>query len=225
MGPDPSGHQYEKERYEEEETRIDRDYANGEMTKEEYEAETRALEARRQLDPAMQPTGLDYDHWDAMADAAAAATVAGLGTTPLRSSPISDLDTPKNTAVLTPTKAPPTRPQSVAAGAAVKKVTISASRFPEAAAHIRKAQATGQPTRVTIDRKKAVENRRASLKGTKTQSGKDRDEYPPASTREGGAGASTENITSSDNRGAGASYGNQIRGLPDGTEIDIVVGP
>jgi hypothetical protein len=56
------------------------------------------------------------------------------------------------------------------------------------------------------------------------QAGTDRDEYPPAVTAEGGAGASIRNIPPGDNRGAGASLGNQIRDVPNGGKIRIVIG-
>jgi hypothetical protein len=59
--------------------------------------------------------------------------------------------------------------------------------------------------------------------GTAPVKGKDRDEYPPASTAEGGAGASVRPIDSSDNRGAGAAWGNTIKSLPDGTKVEIKV--
>ena len=51
----------------------------------------------------------------------------------------------------------------------------------------------------------------------------DLDEYPPAMFREGGSGASVRPMTPSQNRGMGACIGNQCRGLPDGTQVDIIV--
>jgi hypothetical protein len=51
----------------------------------------------------------------------------------------------------------------------------------------------------------------------------DLDEYPPAMFSEGGAGASVRPMTRAQNRGMGACIGNQCRGLPDGTQVDIVV--
>ena len=41
--------------------------------------------------------------------------------------------------------------------------------------------------------------------------------------REGGAGASVRAINSADNLGAGASIGNQCRGLACGTKVEIKV--
>lgn len=39
----------------------------------------------------------------------------------------------------------------------------------------------------------------------------------------GGKGASVRHISPGDNRGAGASMGSQMRTLPDGTKVKVVV--
>ena len=111
----------------------------------------------------------------------------------------------------------PTRP---------KDVLISRSRHPQAAAHIDHAQ-RHQPTILHIDRKGAPERRYASI-GRIDPTRKpfklaDRDEYPPAFTREGGHNANTRWISRSDNRGAGASMRAQTRDLPDGAAIRVLV--
>ncbi len=49
------------------------------------------------------------------------------------------------------------------------------------------------------------------------------DEYPPAMFKEGGKGANIRAISPSDNMGAGASMGNQLRNVKDGMVIKIVV--
>ncbi len=102
-------------------------------------------------------------------------------------------------------------------------VTVSAEKYPEAAKHIADAQAAGKPDVLTIKRDGAASNRKESLAGIKTESGKDRDEYPPAMFEEGGKGASVRLIDSSDNRGAGACVGAQCRNLPDDAKVRIVV--
>ncbi|MBK7717164.1 MAG: hypothetical protein IPI38_17430 [Gemmatimonadetes bacterium] len=51
------------------------------------------------------------------------------------------------------------------------------------------------------------------------------DEYPPAILNTGGTGASVRYVTPSDNRGAGASIGNQLRQVPDGSYVSITVVP
>ncbi len=55
--------------------------------------------------------------------------------------------------------------------------------------------------------------RRAATKGTPTAKGRDRDEYPPAMSREGGQGSSVRHIDKRDNRGAGACIGNGCKKL------------
>lgn len=100
---------------------------------------------------------------------------------------------------------------------------VDMSVHPESAQHILDAQAAGYPSELTIDRSGALANRNASLKGYDKVPGKQLDEYPPAMFKEGGAGASVRPITPADNMGAGASIGNQIRRLPDGTVVKIVV--
>jgi hypothetical protein len=64
-------------------------------------------------------------------------------------------------------------------------------------------------------------NRRASLRGKKGKKGFDRDEWPMAMFKEGGAGASVRNINPSQNRSMGSRIGALCRGLPRGTEVRI----
>jgi vacuolar-type H+-ATPase subunit F/Vma7 len=103
-------------------------------------------------------------------------------------------------------------------------VTISESKYPESAKHIRDAQAAGKPAILTIDRGGADARRDAATKAVTRVPGKQPDEYPPAMTKEGGSNASVRNIDASDNMGAGASMGNQLRQIPDGARIRIQVG-
>ncbi|HEX4729145.1 MAG TPA: RHS repeat-associated core domain-containing protein, partial [Jatrophihabitans sp.] len=112
-----------------------------------------------------------------------------------------------------------------AATSEIPELTLSKSRYPESAQHIEDAQAAGHPTELTIDRAGADANRASSLRDTDPMPGLDRDEYPPAMFQEGGDGASVRGTNPSDNRGAGASLGNQARGLPDGTVVRIVIVP
>jgi hypothetical protein len=113
----------------------------------------------------------------------------------------------------------------VGAETAVPQVEVSASSYPESAAHIEDAQAAGQPSELTIDRAGAAARRAQSIRGVPSMPGLDRDEYPPAMFQEGGTGSSVRGIDPSDNRGAGASIGNQCRQYPDGTVVCISVGP
>jgi RHS repeat-associated protein len=106
-----------------------------------------------------------------------------------------------------------------------KEIEVSRSRHPEAAAHIEEAQAAGQPRILTIDRPGASARRDASTRQLPTRHGMDRDEYPPAMFREGGAGASVRHIPRGDNRGAGSCIGNACRGLPEGAKVEIKIVP
>ncbi len=91
------------------------------------------------------------------------------------------------------------------------RVTLSRKRYPGSTAHIRSAIRKGEARILHIARNLAKRHRRQSLKGIPTKRGFDRDEYPPAMSREGGKGADVRYVRSSDNRGAGASMGAQLR--------------
>jgi hypothetical protein len=104
-------------------------------------------------------------------------------------------------------------------------VTVSASKHPEAAEHILDAQEAGYPSVLTLDKGGADANRALSLKGIPKIPGKQLDEYPPAMFKEGGAGAAVRPISPGDNMGAGASMGNQLRGVSNGTKVIIKVVP
>jgi hypothetical protein len=106
-----------------------------------------------------------------------------------------------------------------------KVVTVSASKHPEAAKHVADAQKAGHPSVITIDRSGTTANRRASLKGQQKVKNKDLDEYPPAVSQEGGAGASVRAISRRDNRGAGSSFGHQVRKVKDGEQVEVKVVP
>ncbi|MDC0722492.1 SpvB/TcaC N-terminal domain-containing protein [Nannocystis bainbridge] len=106
---------------------------------------------------------------------------------------------------------------------AVERVPLSRSSYPESAQHILDARQTGQPSVLTVSRPGASGRRSGAMQGHSPVKGKDRDEYPPAFTKEGGQGASVRPINPSDNRGAGACIGNACRGLPDGTKIQIEI--
>jgi len=112
-----------------------------------------------------------------------------------------------------------------AASEATTTITVSRGRFPESAAHIEEAQAAGHPTGGVVNRAGNTARRDQALSGTPTRSGFDRDEYPPAILNTGGTGASVRYVTPSDNRGAGASIGNQLRQVPDGSYVSITVVP
>ncbi len=105
------------------------------------------------------------------------------------------------------------------------EVVISRDKYPESAKHIDAAQKDGKPSVLTIDRNGAAARRKESLRGIPTKPGLDRDEYPPAMFKEGGAGASVRHIPSSDNRGSGSTMGHELRHLPDGARVKLRTGP
>ena len=92
-------------------------------------------------------------------------------------------------------------------------VELSSSRYPETTDHIADAIAAGQPALLHIARDEEEANRDASLAPWPPRTGFDRDEYPPAMSDEGGAGADVRYIDPSDNRGAGATMGNALEDL------------
>lgn len=106
-------------------------------------------------------------------------------------------------------------------GAVDGEIVIDGNKYPEAARHIDDAQAAGQPSVITVDRKGASERRRAATSGTPTVPGADRDEYPPAVAKEGGKGSSVRHIRPGDNRGAGGSMGRQLEKFRDNAKVVI----
>lgn len=104
-------------------------------------------------------------------------------------------------------------------------VMISRGASPQAAQHIVDAQAAGYPSTLTLDRPGTDARRAASLRGIPIMPKMDRDEYPPATFTEGGAGSSVRHIPRNDNRSAGGQLGAQLNGVPEGCKITIRVGP
>jgi RHS repeat-associated protein len=100
---------------------------------------------------------------------------------------------------------------------------ISKKEYPETAQHIEDAINAGKPDIVTIGRLNASQRRAESLKGTPTEKGKDRDEWPMAMFKEGGAGADIKQIDPKDNRGAGSSIGSALSGYSEDTKVKIVI--
>ncbi|WP_306323356.1 MULTISPECIES: NucA/NucB deoxyribonuclease domain-containing protein [unclassified Streptomyces] len=115
------------------------------------------------------------------------------------------------------------------------ELVLDRNKYPESADHIEDAQngtiwrgddsdtGTPKPSVLTIDRGGADDNRADSLRGIPSDAPRDRDEYPPAMYKEGGAGASVQYIAAKDNQGSGSAMGSAVRGLPDGTRVKITV--
>ena len=102
-------------------------------------------------------------------------------------------------------------------------VRLDDDRYPLTTDHILDAIRMGERRLLHLDRAHADQHRAEATGGIPTQPGQDRDEYPPALSREGGRGADVRLVPSSDNRGAGASLGNQLRGYCDGQRFRISV--
>jgi filamentous hemagglutinin len=101
---------------------------------------------------------------------------------------------------------------------------VDPAKNPEVAAHVEEAQAAGKPKVVKVgEREKQGERRREAMRGHPAVKGKDRDEYPPAWSAEGGKGASVKPIDPSQNRSDGAAQGQTIKNLPPGTKVEIRV--
>jgi hypothetical protein len=102
-----------------------------------------------------------------------------------------------------------------------KEIIIDGKKYPESAKHLQEAIDAGKKNEGTVDRKGSSARRKENMKGEKTEKGKDRDEAPPAVINTGQK-SSVKKIPSSDNRGAGQSIGQQLRGVPDGTKVVIL---
>jgi hypothetical protein len=104
------------------------------------------------------------------------------------------------------TTQPPAAGKSAANSTKPAQVVVSEKRHPETAAHIREAQRLGQPAVLTLDKSGADARRKEALRHVERRAdrpiaGKDRDEYPPAIFREGGANADVRYVPLGDNRG------------------------
>jgi RHS repeat-associated protein len=106
----------------------------------------------------------------------------------------------------------------------VKEIVIDGNKHPQSAQHGKDASENGSEVEGVVDRKGAADRRRENLKGTQSEKGKDRDEFPPAVIRTNGP-VSVRLIDPSDNRGAGGSIGRQLRNVPDNTRIVIKIKP
>jgi hypothetical protein len=122
-------------------------------------------------------------------------------------------------------------PERAAAAAACQRqqssvyVELSRSRYPESTDHIEDAIAAGQPALMHIDREHADEHREAALEGYSPRPNLDRDEIAPAMSEEGGANSDVRYIDPADNRGSGASMGNQLEGWCEGQPFRFRIVP
>lgn len=104
-------------------------------------------------------------------------------------------------------------------------VDLSHELHPAILAHEREALGRGEHRHLVLERDGADRRRRAALRGEPTAAGMDRDEYPPAISAQGGAGADVELVPSAQNRSAGAVMGAQLRGFCDGQRFIVEATP
>lgn len=112
-------------------------------------------------------------------------------------------------------------PESIHAKPEYYVIVVDSKRYPQTAEHIRFAIKKGMSDFVTLGRDDAADRRNDSLRGIKARPEYDRDEWPMACFIEGGHGADVWYIDRSDNRGAGANIGWQMRGIPDGSPVRL----
>jgi hypothetical protein len=99
---------------------------------------------------------------------------------------------------------------------------LDRAKYPDAAGHVSRAIAQGHPRVLTIgDPATAAARGREALRGMPMRPGYDRDEFPPKKFEE--RPKSREYMNIHDNRGSGASMGNQLRGRPPGTRVIVII--
>jgi hypothetical protein len=95
--------------------------------------------------------------------------------------------------------------------------------FPSLCRHWQDAQDAGHPDILTVERTGATQRRKHAVKLLNTKSGWDRDEYPPASSKEGGHGASVRYVDPSENRSEGGSRRNLFKSIQDGSLVKYIL--
>jgi len=103
----------------------------------------------------------------------------------------------------------------------VHELLIDGTKYPQSARHAQDAIDSGVPPVGVVDRSGARARRRGRLESESTVPGMDRDEFPPAVLDNDGGPFSVRPISPSDNRGAGASMGHQLDGIPDGDPVVV----
>ncbi len=133
---------------------------------------------------------------------------------------------PAESPTVTSTRARSAKPSGIDEAGCIRQkraVVVSLAKYPRIADHVRDAIRSGQPVILHIDRTRADAHRAASTDDLPTKRGYDRDEYPPAMSREGGESADVRHVKSSENRAAGASMGGQLRGFCNGQAFRLKV--
>jgi RHS repeat-associated protein len=107
---------------------------------------------------------------------------------------------------------------------AIPEIVVDAGKYPAAAQHLTDRMDAGWDGTGVVDRSGVQGRRQEAMRGNARRAGSDRDEVPPA-VLDTGEKATVRYIAPSDNRGAGASIGHQLRGIPNGTRVQIRVKP
>jgi RHS repeat-associated protein len=102
-------------------------------------------------------------------------------------------------------------------------IEIPRDRYPESAQHADEAAKSGVKPSGILNRSAAKQQRKQNLSGTSIVRRMDRDEFPPAVLTPT-SGVSVKHINPSDNRGAGNFIKNQLRNVPDNTQVKIQTG-
>jgi hypothetical protein len=115
------------------------------------------------------------------------------------------------------------QPFGVAQGLPV--LVIDSSKMPTIAAHIRLAQAQGYPSTLTrlTNEERIKSNRQAACGNFARPAGYECDEYPFASTYEGGQGASVAAAPPHEQRVQGGTISAFYRKLQDGSQFTVSV--
>jgi len=119
-----------------------------------------------------------------------------------------------------------TSPVAAEASSAVPSMRVSASKYPELSQNILNAQRAGHPSTLTHGGNAAA-NRAAALEGVPNVRGLSRDEYPFASSREGGAGSWVGHIPASQQQSQGGMLKNFIQknNIRPGDQYNVVIKP
>jgi hypothetical protein len=100
-------------------------------------------------------------------------------------------------------------------------LVVEATKMPFIARNTKLAWASGSPAVLRMDRSRQTGNRRQACGKFKTSYGGQCDEYPMASTAEGGTGARTEEVPGRENLCQGGSYMHQYP--PNGEQFLVVI--
>jgi hypothetical protein len=103
----------------------------------------------------------------------------------------------------------------------LRVLVVDAARMPFIARNTKLAWESGQPAILTMDRIKQRKNRQLACAQFQRNYAGQCDEYPMASTAEGGAGARTEEVPPRENQCQGPSYRAQYP--PDGERFLVVI--